>query len=222
MLVSEATDTKAAILSKNQRVGQALEQMDVLDVNALPVVDEQTGKLVGQITRNQLTDAADPFKIIGELTMQEPIKIFKSQHLFNAIQLMLKYEMSLLPVVDSNWIYEGMIHKKEVLESLTGMLNITEYGSVITIELSPNDFSLSEIVQLIETEGGKILGITVEAPDAEIGNYEISIKLNVKDVSRIASALRRYDYTILTELESDYVHTDLETRADELIKYLEV
>lgn len=222
MLVSQALDTTATVLTKNQLIAEAIDQMETLNVTVLSVVDAQTGKLAGQVTRDQVFDADEQAKTVGELTLREPVKIFKSQHLFNAIQLMLKYELSLLPVVNNEWVYQGIIHKNDVLESLTHMLNITEFGSVITIGLSPSDFTLSKIVQIIETEGGKILGITVEAPDAETENYEISIKLNVKDVSRIASSLRRHDYTILTEVEGDSTRVDLETRADELIKYLEV
>lgn len=222
MLVSQALDTTATVLRKDQPITGAIEQMERLKVTVLPVVDTETGKLAGQVTLGQMADAGKHLKIVGELTLREPVKIFRKQHLFNAIQLMLKYELSLLPVVNSEWIYQGIIHKKDILESLTHMLNITEFGSVITIELSPDDFTLSEIVQIIETEGGKVLGITVEAPDAKTDNYEISIKLNLKDVSRIASSLRRHDYTIITEVEGDSARIDLETRADELIKYLEV
>jgi hypothetical protein len=90
------------------------------------------------------------------------------------------------------------------------------------VRLNHQDFTLSEVVQLIEAEGGKILGITVETPNAEKKQYEVSIKLNLQDVSRVASALRRYGYTILTEAESESTNIDLETRADELLKFMDM
>ncbi len=220
MLVGKALDTTTPVLTKKQPAAEALELMNNLQVTVMPVVDAETGKLAGQVERNQFSDQA--IKTVSEVTLQEPIKIFKRQHLFKAIQLMLKYELSLLPVVNDEWIYQGIICKEHILESLTHMLNITEFGSIITVELQQNDFTLSEIVQIIETEGGKILGITVETPDAEKSAYEISIKMNLKDVSRVASSLRRHSYNILTEAESEPAQIDLETRADELIKFLDV
>ncbi len=222
MLVGKALDTATPVLTKKQSIGEALERMEHLQVTVMPVIDAQTGKLAGQIERSQIVEANKTMQPVSELILQEPVKIFKRQHLFNAIQLMLKYELSLLPVINDEWIYQGMIHKQHVLESLTHMLNITEFGSIITVELKKNDFTLSEIVQIIETEGGKILGITVETPDAEKGTYEISIKMNLKDVSRVASSLRRHGYAVITEAESEPSQIDLETRADELIKFLDV
>ncbi len=222
MLVSKALDTSTPVLTKRQSIAEALEQMNHLQVTIMPVIDAVTGKLAGQVELHQINKADENIKTISQLELQEPVKIFQKEHLFNAIQLMLKYELSLLPVVNNEWVYQGLIHKKQVLESLTDMLNITEFGSIISIELRQNDFTLSEIVQIIETEGGKILGITVEAPDAEKITYEISIKLNLKDVSRVASSLRRHGYNILTEAESEPAQIDLETRADELIKFLDV
>lgn len=222
MLVGKALDTTTPVLTKEQSIAEARPQMELLEVAIMPVVEAQTGKLAGQVSFSQLAEAGEHVETISELTLQEPVKIFKRQHLFNAIQLMLMHELSMVPVINDDWIYQGIIHKKHVLESLTHMLNITEFGSIITIELQQNDFTLSQIVHIIETEGGKILGITVERPDAESKTYEISIKLNLKNVGPVASSLRRHDYKIVTEAESEPAQVDLETRADELIKFLEV
>lgn len=222
MLIDHAIVSNIPALQNHQSIPEAIDQFKLLNLSVLSVVDGETGKLLGQITHEQVLRADEHIGTIGELTLQEPVKIFKNEHLFNATQLMLKYELSMLPVINSEWLYQGAIKKDDVLESLTRMLNITEFGSVITIELNPNDFVLSEIVRIIEIEEAKILGITVEAPNVDIQNYEVSIKLNVKNVSRIASSLRRHGYTIITELESDSSQIDLETRAGELLKYLEV
>lgn len=222
MLVAKAVNTNTRVLSDADTVAEALEHMDVLQLKSLPVISHTTQKLIGQIGYDTLREVANSERTLAELELDEAIKIFNKQHLFHAIRLMLQYELRLLPVVNEEWEFEGIIRKQQVLESLGQMLNLTEYGSVITVELNRRDFTLSEIVQLIESEGGRILGITVETPNAEKTAYEISIKLNLQDVSRVASALRRYGYTILTEAESESYNVDLETRADELLKYLDM
>lgn len=222
MLVGKSLDTRTPVLLPNQSVIEAIEQMNRMEVSYLPIVEPDTNKLVGQIDLAQLRNADQTIKNISELHLQEPVKIFNNQHLFKAVHLMLMHGLSVLPVVTREWKYQGLIHKKHVLESLSRMLNINKYGSIITIELPQNDFTLTEIVHIIETEGGKILGVTVEPPTPESNTYEISIKLNLNDVSRVASSLRRHEYAVLTETKSDSSQLDLETRADELIKYLEV
>ncbi|MBN2731181.1 MAG: CBS domain-containing protein [Balneolaceae bacterium] len=222
MLVARAINNDVRVLTDVDSVAEALEQMELLGADCLPVVNQSSRKVIGQISRSILGDIDDNTISLGDLELEEPFKIFNGQHLFHAIRMMLQHELRFLPVVNENWEFQGIIKKQQVLESLSKMLNLTEYGSVITIELSHRNFTLSEIVQLIEAEGGKILGITVETPDAEKKSYEISIKLNLQDVSRVASALRRYGYTILTESESESYNIDLETRADELMKYIDM
>ena len=222
MLVAEAINTDTRVLCSKDSVAQALEQMTELQVDRLPVIDETNNELVGQVTRNALEQLAEGSTLICDLELEKPIVIFNSQHLFHAVRLMLQHEMGMLPVVDDEWIFQGVIQKHQVLESLGQMLNLTEYGSIITIELKQRDLTLSEIVQLIETEGGKILGITVETPNEKRKKYEVSVKLNLQDVSRVASSLRRYGYTILTETKSETHNIDLETRADEFLKYLDI
>lgn len=222
MLVARAINNDVRVLTDVDSVAEALEQMELLEADCLPVVNQSSRKVIGQISRSILGDIDDNTTSLGDLELEEPFKIFNGQHLFHAIRMMLQHELRFLPVVNENWEFQGIIKKQQVLESLSKMLNLTEYGSVITVELSHRNFTLSEIVQLIEAEGGKILGITVETPDKEKKSYEISIKLNLQDVSRVASALRRYGYTILTESESESYNIDLETRADELMKYIDM
>lgn len=221
MLTKEALNTEISPLSAQDTVARAIAAMEKAEVKTLPVVDPTTKKLIGQLPFHRL-ERADSDSRIADLKLDEPVKIYLNQHIFEAARLMLQYEMRLLPVVDDEWTYRGALCKSEVLESLTGMLNLAEFGSVITVKLERRDFTLSEIVHLIETEGAKILGITVEMPEHDKEVFEISIKLNLKDVSRVASALRRYDYDVLTESGNEAFGMDIETRADELIKYLDM
>lgn len=196
-------------------------RMEKEQVTTLPVVNQTTQKLIGQVEYDQLNELDDQ-TLVSDIDLKEAVKIYEGQHIFEAARLMLQYEQRILPVVDEEWTYIGLLTKKNVLESLSRMLNLAKSGSVITVQLEPVDFSLSEIVQIIETEGAKILGITVETIDSTEDKLEVSLKLNVKDVSRVTAALRRYDYVVLTESGSTVFGEDLEERADELLKYIDM
>lgn len=208
-------------LSGSEEAATVKSRMEDEQVRSLPVVDETTQKLIGQLNYEQI-DEVDRERLVSDLELDEVVKIYEGQHIFEAARLMLQYELRLLPVVDEEWTFIGILSKQKVLESLSRMLNLEEFGSVITVELDPIDFSISEIVQLIETEGAKILGVTVEMPDSDKKKFEVSFKLNVKDVSRVASALRRYDYSVLTQSGSTVFGDDLKDRADELLKYIDM
>lgn len=208
-------------LTANDTVAEVKTRMEEGELETLPVVDSTTQKLIGQIKYDILLKADDN-AAISDLGLNEAVKIYQGQHVFEAARLMLQYELKSLPLVDEQGTYLGVITKQEILESLSRMLNLAQTGSVITIELDPVDFTLSEIVQLIETEGAKILGITVESSEDTPKSFEVSFKLNLEDVSHVTSALKRYDYNIVVESESTVFGKDLEHRADELIKYIDM
>lgn len=205
------TDTVAAVR----------ERMKEEQVNALPVVDPTTQKLIGQIELDQLSHVEDDQQI-SDLQMDKVVKIFEGQHIFESVRLMLQYELNLLPLVNKEATYLGVITKQQILEAISKMLNLEQKGSVLTIEIEPIDFSLSEIVQVIEAEGAKILGVAVESPDSNHQAFEVSVKLNLEDISRVTAALKRYGYSVLVESESTVLENDLEYRADELIKYIDM
>lgn len=208
-------------LNGKELIETVKERMKLEELTTLPVVDETTQKLIGQVELNQLSkfDGSLP---VSELELIEPVKLYRGQHIFEAARLMLQHELRMLPVVDREMAYQGILNKQEVLESLSRMLNLAEFGSVITVEIEQIDYSISEIVQIIETEGAKILGVTVEKPGEVEQKFEVSFKLNIKDVSRVVAALRRYDYTVLAQSESTVFGEDLEKRADELLKYIDM
>lgn len=224
MFARQALDTDITPLFASDTIREAREKKEVLNASTLPVVEKHTRRLIGQINFNSLTrgEQVDEDRLISSFELDEAIKIYPNQHVFEASRLMLQYELRILSVVDEEWKFIGVLYKNTVLESLTHMLNLAEQGSVITIELNERDFTLSEIVHLIESEGAKILGITVEQNQSQKGSFEVSIKVNLKDVTRIASALRRYEYTVMTESGSEAFGRDIESRADELIKYLDI
>lgn len=221
MLAKQALNTEIEPLYAQDTISEALRRMKALEVSILPVVDETTGKLTGQVSIKLLQHSKEK-EFIADLEMEKAVKIYGQQHIFEAARLMLQYEMRLLPVVDKEKSFIGYLGKTKVLESLTHMLNLSEIGSVITVELKQRDFTLAEIVHLIETEGAKILGITVETPEVHSGVYEVSIKLNLRDISRVAATLRRHEYTVLTDSSNEIYGVDVETRADELIKYMDM
>ncbi len=196
-------------------------RMEEDQIKTLPVVNQVTQKLIGQVGYERLKDLDDE-TAVSDLELDEAVKIYQGQHIFEAARLMLQHELRLLPVVDEEWTFLGILTKQQVLESLSRMLNLAEFGSVIAVEIKRIDFSISEIVQIIETEGAKILGVTVETPDDSEQMFEVSFKLNLKDVSRVVAALRRYEYNVLAQSESTVFGEDLEHRADELLKYIDM
>lgn len=222
MLVQKIINNEFTPLRPDDTASKALAKMDAWHTTCLPVVASTTTKLIGQIKLNQLVDLADESIEISALALEPPVSVYLHQHIFEVARQMLMHEIRMIPVIDSNHTYLGIAEKKKVLEVLFDLLNVTVSGSVITVEMNRNDYSLSELVRLIESENAKILGVAVEAPGESNDSFQVSFKLNIKDTSGISQSLSRHGYIVRSENQSELLQFDLTDKADELMRYLDV
>ncbi len=221
MLVQELTNREISPLKLNDTVSAALLRIDLLHTTKIAVVDDE-GYLIGMAALDALVEIVDEETPLSEVTLAEPISVPKHQHLFEASRVMLAKELFLLPVVGENKEFLGMLKKRDVLTALGELFNLSTFGSVITVELTQADFTLSDLVRIIEMEGAKILGVAVQQPDADNLSYRVSFKLNLEDSSVVSAGLRRFGYTITSEANSEVLEHNFSDRADELIRYLDI
>lgn len=222
MLAKDLLNTDFTPLEPSSKISAALAKMDAWHTSCLPVVEPTTKKNVGHILFDDIADQVDEQAPISSIEFHRSIYTFEDQHIFEVARQMLQHEVRLLPVVDSSETYLGIIEKKKVLEAFSTMLNIATAGSTITVQLLKADFTLSELVHLIETEGAKILGLTVEQPSDNEATLRVSLKISHEDTSAVTSSLQRHGYTTTTENRNDIMQIDLTSRADELLRYLDV
>ena len=81
---------------------------------------------------------------------------------------------------------------------------------------------MSKLVYTIEQNGVRILSIASESPDYEGGKIRVTLKLNVKDASRVRHMLEHYGYHVVATFSDDSTDEDLQLRVQEFMRYLEV
>ncbi len=209
-------------LEPSSTVSAGLAKMDAWQTSNIPVLEPATQTIIGHVLFDDLANQPDITAPISDLDIRHPIYVYIDQHVFEVARKMLQHEVRIIPVTDRNGAYLGIIEKREVLESLSNMLNITTSGSVITVQMLQSDFTLAKLIHLIETEGAKILGLTVEQPSSNDVMVQVSLKLSHEDTSAIVSSLERHGYIAATENRDDILQIDLTARADELMRYLEL
>jgi hypothetical protein len=196
--------------------------MDAWQTANIPVIEPITRKVVGQVTLDMLMELPDESQLLSEIELDPPIYAYEYQHLFEVARQMLSKEVRFIAVVDNSEAIIGIIQKKDLLDAFSEMLNISSHGSVISIEVGEADYTLTELVNIIEAEGAKILGLTVEHSRGEESGIHVSIKLNLEDTSAVVSSLKRHGYASTTENRDDLLQVDMSSRADELLRYLEL
>lgn len=197
----------------------ALHWFDEFRVSHLPVIDGD--KFVGIIAEDELfteTYFEEPIHTIP--IKLHPISIYDTGHIYEALQLITHNKLSLLPVVNSESEYLGVITENIILENLSEYVGINNPGGIIVLEIAHNDYSLSEIARIIEDNDSKIINLSLTSTANNL--LELTLKINRMDVSSIVKSLIRYDYNIVATFSESESFKNIRERYDLLMRYLNV
>lgn len=220
MRAKDAIHSSTPALTTTSTVEEALGMLMEHRVRHLPVVDED-GTLVGIISEDQLMEASGPDDEIGPLLAARPIFVSPDAHIFDAARTMVDHELSTVPVADANGAYMGLLRRHDIFDKFAQMLATQEAGAILALEVSPRDYALAKLVHVIEQNDAKVRAVASESPDRSTDQIRVTLKLNVKDTSRIRHVLEHHGYHVVASFgeEEDEELGDL---VDEFMRYLEV
>lgn len=207
-------------LGTEQTGKDAFHALNDHHVRHLPVVDD--GRLVGILSEEDIFNHKlyDP---IGEydFTMMRRFAVRDADHVFEVMRVMGENRLTIIPVVDDQGNYLGLVTLSDLLRFFANLASFTEPGGVLVLEMSRRDYSLATIARILEDEGAKILSTFITSgPDSEV--IEVTIKVNRQDLSRVVAALHRYEYDVKeTFAELDYADA-MQERYDSLMTYMNV
>lgn len=220
MLIQDLVTNHIPSVNPESKVSQALSLMEEFKVGHLPVVDAE--KLLGMISENDLHAIHEENGKIRDLSFQylRPV-IHPWQHAFDALKLMSSLHLSVLPVLDQIDNYAGCVTQKSVLDKIACFTAVMEQGGIIELELNKNDYSLTQIANIVEGNDAKILSCFVTSlPDSN--RIEVTLKINREDLSRILQTFNRYNYTVKASYHQAGYEDDLKNRFDEFMRFLNI
>lgn len=199
----------------------ALNWMDIFKVSHLPIVNDK--EFLGLISESDIYDLNMPEEPLGnhQLSLLRPY-VNEDQHVFEVMEVLSRLKLSLVPVLDSTKNYLGVITLMELLHYFTELSALRHKGSVVVIEMNVNDYSLSQICQIVEGNDAKILAAFVTShPNST--QMELTLKLNVTDVTSIKQTFLRYNYNVLgAYMKQDDESDLLNDRLNYLFKFLDI
>ena len=96
---------------------------------------------------------------------------------------------------------------------------IQSIGGVIVLEMNNNDYSLTEIANIVEGNDTKILSSYIISKPTST-NIEITIKLNKQDITAIIKDFERRDYKISASYKEQETDGDFLARYESLMRFL--
>jgi CBS-domain-containing membrane protein len=222
MKIRDLISTTTSPLRPDDTAEHALGLLMEVRVRHLPVVDSRQ-RLVGIVSEDRLLDSASgPDAKIETLLGPEPVSAAPDTHLFDVTKTMVEHDLTTLPIADEDGTYIGLVKRHDIFNRFARMLSTQESGAIVALEVDPRDYSLSKLVYTIEQNGVKILSIASEATESEAGKIHVTLKLNVKDATRVRHMLEHYGYHVVATFSDDTTDEDLQLRVQEFMRYLEV
>jgi len=144
----------------------------------------------------------------------------KKATVLELLKIFADNDTNIIPALDENKEYIGYFDLRDVLDVFSTSPFMIEESETLIIEKLSNDYSMSEVVQIIEASGGKLLGLYISEKD--INTVQITLKIISDEINEIMQTFRRYDYKIISMHENDIYLEDLKSRSEYLQKYLEM
>jgi len=220
MIASELISDIVVPLKTSDTVDVAISMMAEFKVSHIPVVNNHA--YLALLTEDDLMSDVDLDAPIGSIKLALPrLMISDYQHIYDVIRMMSEHRLTLLPVVDQEENYVGSISLESLAVNMSKMAAINQPGAIIVLEMSQNDYSLSEIAQIIESNDARILSMYVTA-QVDSTNMDVILKVNKQDLSAIMNTFSRYNYSVKASYGQEEDPEDLKDRYDSLMNYLNV
>lgn len=220
MIARHLITTEIPHLKTSDTGKTALGWMDEYKVSHLPIVNNEV--FLGLISEQDIYNLDNVKQPLGNhsLSLKSP-SVNEHQHVYDVLRQIYLLGLSLIPVLDDHDKYLGSITMKTLLQYLAGTFSVENPGGLIVLEVSEQDYSLTEIANIVESNNAKILSTFITS-HRDSTRLEVVIKLNKIEMGAILQTFDRYGYLVQASFGEDEDLEDMKERYDSLINYLNI
>ncbi|RPD99081.1 CBS domain-containing protein [Aureibaculum marinum] len=208
-------DIKPLLLT--DKISNAKKLFNSLTCTHLPIIKE--GNFIGLIAENDIQTIIEDNQSISEYYyLIQSFFALENANWFELLKIFAINETTIIPVVTNKQKYLGYYELADILNIFNNTPFLNQSGAVVVISKDVNDYSFSEISQIVESNNAKVLGAFISKIDKEF--VEVTLKISDHDLNNTIQSFRRYNYSILNNFHFDEYLNTLKERSDYLQKYL--
>jgi signal-transduction protein with cAMP-binding, CBS, and nucleotidyltransferase domain len=220
MLVKSLVPENTWSSKQGDTVADAVALMEEVRESELPVVDEE-GRLVGMLTA-AIVEKSALNQPVGSLHLEPRYAINGDAHFYDAVTVVLMRNLQVLPVVDGDDIYLGLLTRRLLFSQCARELGIHLPGAVLEIEMKERDYAVGKLAHAIEQSNTRILSLATDSSSPDDGVTRITVKIDTGDATRVRHMLEHYGIRVIASFNERMSDADLELRVREFMRYLEV
>lgn len=206
-------------LDINDKIKKAQKLFEQYNFSHFPVVNKNL--FCGLIERQSVE--FNDFNGENLIAIKNKFRVFyadDAMNWFEVLQNFTTHNSNLIPVLNKAKEYVGYYELNDFLNIFRCTPFLHEDGVILVISKNINEYSFSEITQIVESNNATLFGAFI----SKIKNEEaqIVLKLSIHDINNTLLSFRRYNYRILNEFKKDKYLDELNERSDYLQKYLNI
>jgi len=148
--------------------------------------------------------------------------VYEDQHIYEVIELASRLKLSAIPVLARDNSFVGTITTNDLVTHFAELSALKHPGGIIILEINVNDYSLSQIAQIVEGNDAKILSLYISTPEDSTKLY-VTLKINRTELSSILQTFERYDYNIAASyMKDDEGDAMIKSNYDQFMRYLNI
>jgi len=208
-------------LKRSDKVTKAREWMSELRLTELPVIS--TGEFLGFIDEEMLLQDDVFWEEIGEFPLLgQQCFVNEHMHYYDILKVSNAEGYKVIAVIDNNGKYLGAISVQDIVSVFAKSSSVNLPGAILGIRLSINDYSLSEISHIVESNDAKILSSFLSPEVSDPTNFFLTLKINVEEVKHIVASLQNRGFIVETSFNTNEDDQDDLDRLDMLMKYIKL
>ena len=216
MILNQHVINDLTPIEADTKISELRVVFNQLTYSHIPI--QKNGVFLGCLSENNIY-CLDSDKIINDILYAiEGFYVKKNSTWLNVLGEFASNDCNIMPVLDSKNNYLGYYQLVDIISLFNKTPFLLEPGGIIIVEKAYNDYSLSEISQIIESNNVKLLGLFVSSQEDDM--TQITIKIENSGLNAIFESLRRYGYNIILGHEDDEFLKMLKDRSSYLNRYL--
>jgi len=196
-----------------------MELMSEFHVAQLPVVSDD--QYLGLVFESDLLSKDENQELASMSEGFSRVSVHAHTHILESIQAATDYSLSVVPVIEKNNEFIGVLLSTDLLKNLGRMTGAGEPGGLIVLEMEQRNFSFAEISKLVETNDAQITQLN-SYWDSAADCFLVTIKINKFEISDIIATFQRYEYQVKYYFGEELYENELRDNYDHLMTYLNI
>ena len=138
----------------------------------------------------------------------------------DVLETFAQHSCNIMPVLDEENNYLGYYELNDIIGIFNNTPFFSEPGGTLIVEKAIEDYSFSEISQIVESNDAKLLGAFISKMENDM--VQITLKIGNVGLNNVIQTFRRYSYNIISGHEEDTYVENLKERSEYLKKYLNI